>query len=147
MEGSVLVERLETPAGTLTGTWGFTDMHGWIPHPVKHLVTNREELEIFTCAVEHLSLEKPEPDYENFIKAERALGDGGLATTSFLNTPLMDLIETCWGLESTYYLLHDYPAEVEAILYRLHQVQRLAVERIAESPARVVIATAPILIQ
>ena len=139
MDGSVLVEILETPIGSLTGTWGFTDMHGWIPHPIKHLVTNQEELKIFAYAVDHLCLEKPEPDFENFVKAEKALGEDGLATTSFLNTPLMDLIETCWGLENTYYLLHDYPGEVEAILDRLHQVQRLTVERIAESPVRVVI--------
>ena len=139
MEGSLLIETLETPIGTLTGTWGFTDMHGWIPHPIKHLVTNHEELEIFAYTVEHLCLEKPEPDFENFVKAEAAVGQAGIATTSFLNTPLMDLIETCWGLDNTYYMLHDYPDEVEAILEKLHQVQRLVVERIAESPAKVVI--------
>jgi len=139
MDGSTLIETLETPVGTLTGTWGFTEAHGWIPHPIKHLVNNLEELNIFAYAVEHLSREKPEPDFENYIKAEQALGDGGLATTSFLNTPLMDLIETCWGLENTYYLLHDYPTEVEAVLEGLHEVQRKTVERIAESPAPVVI--------
>ena len=139
MDGSTLIETLETPVGTLTGTWGFTEAHGWIPHPIKHLVNNLEELKIFTYAVEHLNRAKPEPDFENYIKAEQALGQGGLATTSFLNTPLMDLIETCWGLENTYYLLHDYPAEVEAVLAGLHEVQRNTVERIAESPAPVVI--------
>ena len=139
MDGSLLVERLETPIGTLTGTWGFTDMHGWIPHPVKHLVTDHEELKIFAYAVEHLRLEKPEPDFGNIIQAEKAIGEAGIATTSFLNTPLMDLIETCWGLDNTYFMLHDYPDEVEAILDRLHRVQRLVVERIAESPAKVVI--------
>jgi len=139
MDRSLLVEKLETPIGTLTGTWGFTEMHGWIPHPVKHLVTDHEELKIFAYAVEHLRLEKPEPDFENFVNAEKAIGEAGIATTSFLNTPLMDLIETCWGLENTYFMLHDYPDEVDAILDRLHQVQRLTVKRIAESPAKVVI--------
>jgi putative sterol carrier protein/uroporphyrinogen-III decarboxylase len=139
MEGSLLVETLETPIGTLTGTWGFTEMHGWIPHPVKHVVTDHDDLKIFAYAVEHLRPEKPEPDFENFMNAEKAIDEAGIATTSFLNTPLMDLIETCWGLENTYFLLHDYPDEVEAILDRLHQVQRLVVERIAESPAKVVI--------
>lgn len=139
MEGSLLVEMVETPIGTLTGTWGFTEMVGWIPHPIKHLVTNHEELKIFAYAIEHLLLEKPEPDFENFVKAEKAIGEAGIATTSFLNTPLMDLIETCWGLDNTYFMLHDYPDEVEAILDRLHQVQRKVVERIAESPATVVI--------
>ncbi len=139
MEGSTLVEMLETPIGTLTATWGFTEVHGWIPHPIRHLVNNLDDLKIFAYAAEHLAREKPEPDFENYTKAEQALGQAGLATTSFLNTPLMDLIETCWGLENTYYLLHDYPREVEAVLEGLHAVQRKTVERIAESPAPVVI--------
>jgi uroporphyrinogen-III decarboxylase/putative sterol carrier protein len=139
MEGSLLVETLETPIGSLTGTWGFTEMHGWIPHPVKHLVTDHEELKIFAYAVEHLRLERPEPDFENFVNAEKVIGEAGIATTSFLNTPLMDLIETCWGLDNTYFMLHDFPDEVEAVLDKLHRVQRLVVERIAESPAKVVI--------
>jgi putative sterol carrier protein/uroporphyrinogen-III decarboxylase len=139
MEGPVLVETLETPVGTLTGTWGFTEAHGWIPHPINHVVNNYEELKIFAYAVEHLSMEMPEADFENYLNAEKALGEAGLATTSFLNTPLMDLIETCWGLENTYYLLHDNPSEVEAILEQLHRVQRQTVMRIAESPAPVVI--------
>ncbi len=139
MEGSTLIETLETSVGTLSGSWGFTEVHGWIPHPIRHLVNNLDELKIFAYAVEHLAREKPEPDFENFYKAEQALGQAGLATTSFLNTPLMDLIETCWGLENTYYLLHDYPREVEAVLDGLHEVQRKTVEGIAESPASVVI--------
>lgn len=139
MEGSVLIETLETPVGTLTGTWGFTERHGWIPHPIKHMVSNLEELKIFSAALDALSPQAPEPDYENFLKAEKAVGEDGIATTSILNTPLMNLIETCWGLENTYYLLNDYPAEVEGVLEKLHQVQRLIVERIAASPAKVVI--------
>lgn len=139
LEGSVLTETLDTPMGKLTGTWGFTEWHGWIPHPIKHLVNTYEELQIFDYAINHLSTEPPEPDFENILEAEKRVGDSGIATTSFLNTPLMHLVETLWGLENTYYLLHDYPYEVEAILERLHQSQRLTVERIAESPARVVI--------
>ncbi|NIM96001.1 MAG: hypothetical protein GTO18_20060 [Anaerolineales bacterium] len=139
MDGSLLIETLETPVGTLKGTWGSTDAHGWIPHPIKHLVNDHEELKIFQYAVEHLSNEAPAPDYENFLDAENEVGDEGIATTSFLNTPLMHMIETVWGLENTYYLLHDYPEEVEEILDRLHQAQRLIVERIADSPAKVVI--------
>lgn len=51
MEGSLLIETLETPIGTLTGTWGFTEMHGWIPHPVKHLVTGVLRPESHKCTV------------------------------------------------------------------------------------------------
>jgi hypothetical protein len=139
MDGSILTETLSTPIGTLTGTWGFTDRHGWIPHPLKHMVSSLEELKIFDYALEHLSFEPPEPDFENFLNAETQIGDDGIATTSFLNTPLMHLIETCWGLENTHFMLYDYPSEVEGILDKLYRAQKRVVERIAESPAKVVI--------
>ncbi len=139
MDGSTLFESLETPVGDLTGTWGFTDRHGWIPHPVKHMVNNLDELKIFDTALDYLSHEPPDPDYENFQNAEEAIGEEGIPTASLLNTPLMHLIETCWGLENTYYLLNDFPGEVEGILEKLYRAQRLVVERIANSPARVVI--------
>jgi len=139
MDGSVLQETLSTPVGTLTGTWGFTDRHGWIPHPLKHMVGSLEELKIFDYALEHLSFQPPDPDFENFLDAEKQIGEDGIATTSFLNTPLMHLIETCWGLENTHFLLYDYPSEVEGILDKLYRAQKRVVERIAESPAKVVI--------
>jgi putative sterol carrier protein len=139
MEGTVLYETLETPVGSLTGTWGFTDRHGWIPHPVKHMVSSLEELKIFDCALDHLSRAPLEPDDENFLNAEKAIGEDGIPTASLLNTPLMHLIETCWGLENTYYLLNDYRSEVEGILDKLYRAQLKTVERAAASPARVVI--------
>ena len=68
MDGSVLIENLETPIGTLTGTWGFTDRHGWIPHPLQHLVNNLKELKIFDYALDHLRLELPHPTMKTSSK-------------------------------------------------------------------------------
>ena len=54
-----LTEIIETPVGALTGVWQFTDKVGWIPHMVKPVVSNYEELKIFHYAVDHLSQEPP----------------------------------------------------------------------------------------
>jgi uroporphyrinogen-III decarboxylase len=139
VDNSVVREVLETPVGTLSGTYGFTDRVSWIPHPIEHFVNTHEELKIFHYAMEHLSEEAPVANHENFLAIDREVGEDGIATTSFSNTPLMYLIEMVWGLENTYYMLHDYPDEVEDIIERLHQAQRRFVEMLAESPAQVVI--------
>ena len=133
------METLVTPLGTLTGHWAFSRRVGSIPHAIKHVVNNPEEMKIFHWAVEHMDLNRPESLYENFNLADQDIGDDGIATTSFNNTPLMFLIEMVWGLENTYYLLNDYPGEVEAILQQLHLSLKRQLEVIIESPARVVI--------
>jgi len=135
----ILVETLITPVGTLTGHWAFSDRVGSIPHAIKHVVNNSEELKIFHWAVDHMDLNRPEPLYENFVLADKDIGDDGIATTSFNNSPLMFLIEMVWGLENTYYLLNDYPQEVEDILQKLHLSIKRQLETIIESPAGVVI--------
>jgi hypothetical protein len=135
----VLVETLNTPVGTLTGHWAFSDRVGSIPHAVKHVVNNLEEMKIFHWAVEHMDLNRPEPLFENFNLADQDIGEDGIATTSFNNTPLMFLIEMVWGLENTYYLLNDYPQEVEDILQKLHLSIKRQLDTIIESPAQVVI--------
>jgi hypothetical protein len=135
----LLVETLSTPVGTLIGHWAFSDRVGSIPHAVKHVVNNLEEMKIFHWAVDHMDLNRPDPLFENFNPADQDIGEDGIATTSFNNTPLMFLIEMVWGLENTYYLLNDYPREVEDILQQLHLSLKRQLEVIIESPAQVVI--------
>lgn len=139
LRGTSYSETLNTPIGSLTGVWGFTDRVGWIPHPVKHVVNNHDEMKIFHYAVEHMSAEPEPAAYEMFLQIDGAIGDAGIATATLPNTPLMHLIETVWGLETTYYLLHDYREEVEDILAKLHLSLKRKVEVVAQSPAQVVI--------
>ncbi len=136
----VLTETLRTPVGKLVGTWGFTGEVGWIPHPLKHLVTNGDELRVFHFAVDHLSGTTYTPDPTAYRRINQELGEDGLATVSLMNTPLMYLIEMVWGLQNTYYLLADYRSEVEDILAKLHAAMKRYTEQVlANSPARVVI--------
>lgn len=134
-----LVETLITPIGTLTGRWAFSERVGSIPHAIKHVVNNPEEMKVFHWAVDHMDQHLPEYQFENFNLANQDIGEDGIATTSFNNTPLMFLIEMVWGLENTYYLLNDYPREVEDILQKLHLSLKRQLDVIIESPAEVVI--------
>jgi len=134
-----LSEIIETPLGTLTAIWKFTDKAGWIPHMVKPLVSNFEELKIFHFAVDHLEADQPPQPYDYYMQVAKGIGDDGIATASVPNSPLMFLIEMAWGLENTYYLLQDHPAEVEDILEKLHVSLKRHVEVFAEGPAQVVI--------
>ncbi|MBW2621640.1 MAG: hypothetical protein JRD68_01920 [Deltaproteobacteria bacterium] len=138
-EDGKLVERLITPVGTLTGKWAFTDRVGIIPHATQHMVNNYEELKIFHWAVDHLKTEPAAPLYDLFIAADKEIGDDGIATASFSNSPIMFLIEMVWGLENTHYLLHDHPEEVKDILDKLHASVKMNLQVVAESPAKVVI--------
>jgi uroporphyrinogen-III decarboxylase len=134
-----LVETIATPVGALTGIWQFTDKVGWIPHMVKPPVTNHEELKIFHYAVDHLDSAVPEISYDLFLKIDESIGNDGIATASVSNSPLMYLIEMAWGLENTYYLLQDYPEEVEDILAKLRASLIRHAQALAEGPAEVVI--------
>lgn len=138
-DGNIHREIMETRVGTLSATYAFTSEVGWIPHPITHFVNNHDELKVFLYAMEHLSTDPPTPKYENFLSIDAEVGDDGIATTSFSDTPLMYLIEMVWGLENTYYLLHDYPDEVNEVMERGHIAQKRFVEALGESPAQVII--------
>ena len=139
LSGDQLIETLTTPIGKLTGVWQFTNRAGWIPHPVRRPVNDYEDFKILQYAVDHLSWRPPTPDYATFLDLEEEIGDGGIATVSLPPSPLMFLIEEVCGLETTYYLLQDHPAEVEEILARLGAAQQQLAELLAASPAQVVI--------
>ena len=137
--GAEMCEIIATPVGTLKGIWKYTDRVGVIPHFVKYVVNNYEEMKIFHYAVEHFSKEPPKPQHDTFLRIDRLLGDEGVPTASMFNTPFMHLIEFVFGLENTYLLLYDHREEFEDILQKMHATQRRHVEVLAASPALVVI--------
>jgi uroporphyrinogen-III decarboxylase len=134
-----LSETIETPVGSITARWKFTDKAGWIPHMVKPVVSGYEELKIFHYAVDHLESVPSQQSYDAFLHLEQEIGDEGIAPASVSNSPLMYLIEMAWGLENTYYLLQDHREEVEDILEKLHISLKRHVQLLAEGPAQVVI--------
>lgn len=134
-----LSETLLTPVGSVAGRWRFTDRVGLIPHLVKYVVNNYEEMKVFHYAVDHMNTEPVAANYDSFLKIDKVIGDDGIATASISNSPLMFLIEFAWGLESTYILLHEHREEVEDILSKLHASLKRYVEVLAASPAQVVI--------
>ena len=138
-EGGALVETISTPRGDLTGQWKFSDRAGVIPHLTKFVVNTYEEMKVFHYAVDHLDTSPVAVNPDPFLVVEDAIGEDGIATSSFSNTPLMYLIEMSWGLENTYYLLNDHREEVEDILQKLHVSLKRHVEALAAGPAKIII--------
>lgn len=138
-EGGALVETISTPRGDLTGHWKFSDRAGVIPHLTKFAVNTYEEMKIFHYAVDRLDASPVAVNPDPFLEVEEAMGEDGIATSSFSNTPLMYLIEMSWGLENTYYLLNDHREEVEDILKKLHASLKRHVAALATGPAEVII--------
>lgn len=138
-EEDALVETITTPGGSIVGRWKFTDKVGYIPHAVKHAVNDLKELRIFADACDCLMEDSWIDQFDKFRRYDAEIGEDGIATASITNSPFMYLIEMAWGLENTYYLLQDYPDLVEEILEKLHRSLLRYVERVAASPAEVVI--------
>lgn len=138
-KGAEMCEIITTPVGVLKGIWKYTDRVGAIPHFVKYVVNNYEEMKIFHYAVEHFNKEPPKPRHETFLQIDRLMGDEGVPTASMFNTPFMHLIEFVFGLENTYLLLYDHREEFEDILDKMHTAQKRHVEVLAASPTLVVI--------
>jgi len=138
-KGSAFSETIETPIGTLTGRWQTTDSHGTLAHATKHVLNNLEELKVFSYAVDHLSMQSPRARPDIYERYDKLLGDEGFPTANLMNTPFMHLIEFVMGLQNTYVLLNEHRAEMEHVLERLHQSQRLIVESMAASPAQVIV--------
>lgn len=138
-EGGELLETISTPRGDLAGRWRFSDRAGVIPHLTKFVVNDTEEMKVFHYAVDHLDTSPVALNPDPFLKTEEAIGEDGIATSSFSNTPLMYLIEMSWGLENTYYLLNDHRDAVEDILQKLHVSLKRHVEALSAGPAKVII--------
>lgn len=134
-----LSETLVTPVGSVTGRWKFTDKVGIIPHFVKYVVNNYEEMKVFHYAMDHMNTEPVTANYDAFLRIDKVIGDDGIPTASISSSPFMHLIEFVFGLENTYLLLHDHRDDVEDILAKLHASLKRYVEVLAASPAQVVI--------
>jgi len=139
LKGNELIEKLDSPAGSLYGIWGFNQLATWIPHPIRFPVTTSRDLDIFDFALNHFSAESPIADEALFLQIDAEIGPDGIATASFPPSPLMFMIEEMCGLESFYFLLQDRQEQMEAVLNKLHQANLRLAAAIAATSAKVII--------
>jgi len=107
-DGEAQIRELHTGRGTLTSTW-----RGG--HPQGFLVETLEELRAYRSAWERARFIVRD-DRPAFDRVNALVGDDGIVTRFWGPSPVPRLLELDLGLEAFTYLLHDHPAEMEALL-------------------------------
>ena len=111
-DGTLLQERV-APCGVLTAT-------ARSGHPVKYPVETAADLRTLTELWEETRYEEAPGTEESYARAEAALGEDGLYAYATNPSPVQELLEYEMGVRGFYYLLQDYPAEVEGLLEVMH---------------------------
>lgn len=107
-----------TPDGDLVEREECT-LESW--HPVEYPVKSREDLRRIRWLFAHSEWWVEEKTMAELEAIVAYYGDTALATTGFVTSPLMDLIQRYIGLEKTIWLLHDYPDDMEELMEVMHQ--------------------------
>jgi hypothetical protein len=126
VEGEFITWRWTTPEGVLTRI----SRKG---HPIKYPVQTVEEVDLYrrmwagACYV-------PADDRPVMAQMEADLGEDGVITRFWGPTTIPQLLELDIGTINFYYLLHDHPREIEALIETIDEKQREAFRILAAGP-------------
>ena len=79
-----------------------------------------------------------EPNYDDYLAKQASIGEAGQYMSEAPDTPLHHIFVHLMGYESACYALHDYPAEMEALLDLMYQRKLEALELAVQSPAPII---------
>ena len=115
-----------TPWGSLVSV---RDRH----HPVKYPVDSIEALRVYHRMWEGAQYVLYD-ETETMAALDALIGDDGVATRFWGPTAIPRLLEEDVGMEAFYYLLADYPDEVDALIRTMHAQNLVAFRMLAEGP-------------
>ncbi len=124
---------IETPVGNLWMERGYTK--GSV-HVTRWPVRTVENVKVWQFVAEHTHYAE---HYAAFERRQELIGEDGIATSSGPFTPITTFLEDLCGAESTYYLLADHPAEVEACFEAMQRQNMEQYRLLAAGPSPVVI--------
>lgn len=110
------VVREHTRRGVLTSK---TSAQG---HPTEYLVKDIADLRAFAASWEEAFYEEVD-DTESYAKIEDSMGDSGMVTLFAPPSAIPSLLEEVIGIEQFYYLLMDYPDEMDALILRMQEAE------------------------
>lgn len=136
-KGTLLTLKYKTPGYTLTGRFLFTKGSPYISYPIEPLIKTIEDLEAYEYIKKK---EKYIPNYSNFIKEDKRIGDTEIATDIGPESPIQTLITVLIGVEKFYTVFFvDYLDKLISLMDMMHEKNLECYEIIANSPADVVI--------
>jgi len=135
-EGNKTYTIYETPAGSVSTMHQVASEWTKAVFLKEHLVKRVEDLKVIQFMVENTEYY---PAYDEFIKADRDVGDDGIALFMGVpSVPMIQLMKSYIGWVDGLYMLHDYPREMEKTADAMAQNAIKAYELLADSPAKVV---------
>lgn len=125
-EGELWTHELRCEAGALRSVWRRN-------HPQRYYVETLEDLLVYRRLWEGARY-VPGDDGPAFAAINALLGDDGVITRFWGPSTIPRLLETDFGTRAFYYLLHDHPAEIEALISLMHQRELEAFALLAAGP-------------
>ncbi|UCF96076.1 MAG: hypothetical protein JSV89_12920 [Spirochaetaceae bacterium] len=129
-----------TPVGGIRTVRQFTGEaqgQGLPATTVEYLLKEPKDFKVWEWIVEHA---RYEPKYEEFNLYDAQVGEMGLPVVEVGRVPFNDFLFNLAGYEQAFYLLNDYPQEVEHLLEVMVEAQRLKLWPVIScSPAKLVV--------
>ena len=125
------IQELQTPKGILR-----TIYRGG--HPIKYPVTSKEEINLYRQIWEKAQFVARD-DSQAYEKINAVIAEYGITTRFWGPSTIPRLLEYNMGVKNFYYLLCDYPQEMEALINTIHQRELKAFEILAQGPCDVII--------
>lgn len=125
-DGSRTTTSWETPKGTLTAIWEGS-------HPIKYPVDSLEALRLYREMWTGAAF-VPRDDADTLRGLDQIIGDDGVVTRFWGPSTIPRLLENDMGTEAFYYLMADYPAEVDGLIRTIHEREREAFRILADGP-------------
>ncbi len=125
-EDNRYITEWKTPSGTLRAIFEKG-------HPVKYPVDSLEALRVYREMWEGATF-LPHDESGVLASIDSFIGNDGVVTRFWGPSTIPRLLEIDMGIENFYYLLHDHPAEVDALIRTIHQREREAFKYLASGP-------------
>jgi hypothetical protein len=126
LEGRRAITTWHTPCGALTAVWDRS-------HPVKFPVDTIEAVRIYRAMWEAARYAWVD-ETETLATLDGLIGDDGVVTRFWGPTAIPQLLELDMGTQNFYYLLADYPDEMDGLIRAIHGRQREAFRHLAAGP-------------
>jgi hypothetical protein len=124
----------ETPLGTMTSRSRMIDEIG-TDMEFEHMVRAEQDIRAYRFMYTDAAYE---PRYEFVHQQIARMGDAGVTSIFGPPTPLLDLTMFQIRLPTIYFLMDDYPEEMEALLQAMHRRNCEYYEMAADAPGQVV---------
>ncbi len=125
-DGEQVVTTWATPRGKLT----YVTERG---HPRKYPVDSIEAVRVFRAMWENAKFKKHD-DAAALASINKIIGDDGVVTRFWGPSTIPRLLENDMGLENFYYLMADYPDEMEGLIDTMHGRELEAFRYLADGP-------------